>query len=204
MSWVRKTGVSLVAGGAVLCAAGVGTAAYGRVMARLEVARFRAQGGAEALWDGQRVQAYERSLRVGFTPSLAVLRVPGVGIEAPVLEGTSDAAMNRGVGHIEGSALPGEDGNVGIAGHRDGFFRALKDVKVGELVELQRKTGAGMERDEYKVEQISVVDPTDVGVLGATKDATLTLVTCYPFYFVGTAPKRFVVQAVRQSVEGRE
>jgi sortase A len=179
----------------MLCAAGMGTAAYGRVMARLEVARFRAQGGAAALWDAQRIQAYERSLRVGFVPPLAVLRVPGVGIEAPVLGGTSDAAMNRGVGHIEGSALPGEDGNVGIAGHRDGFFRALKDVKVGELVELERKSGAGMERDEYKVERISVVDPSDVSVVAATKDATLTLVTCYPFYFVGTAPKRFVVKA---------
>jgi sortase A len=118
-----------------------------------------------------------------------------LGIEAPVLAGTSAAAMNRGVGHIEGSALPGELGNVGIAGHRDGFFRALKDVKVGEVVELERQTSAGMKRDEYKVERISVVQPTDVTVLAATSNATLTLVTCYPFYFVGTAPQRFVVQA---------
>ena len=173
----------------------VGTAAYGRVMARLEVARFRAQGGAAALWDGQRIQAYERSLRVGYAPPLAVLRVPGVGIEAPVLEGTSEAAMNRGVGHIAGSALPGESGNIAIAGHRDGFFRALKDVKVGEVVELERQTGAGIESEQYKVERIAVVEPSDASVVAATNDATLTLVTCYPFYFVGPAPKRFVVQA---------
>lgn len=204
MSWVRKTGVSLVACGAVLCVAGAGTAAYGRVMARLEVARFRAQGGAASLWDAKRILVYEKTLGVQTVPTLAVLRVPGVGIEAPVLDGTSDAAMNRGVGHIEGSALPGESGNVGIAGHRDGFFRALKDVKVGEVVELERKTGTGMERDEYKVERISVVDPRDVSVVGATKDATLTLVTCYPFYFVGTAPRRFVVQAKRQTVNSSE
>jgi sortase A len=179
----------------MLCAAGLGTTAYGRVMARIEIARFHAQGGAAALWDGQRILAYEKTLGVKMTPPLAVLRVPTVGIEAPVLEGTSDAAMNRGAGHIDGSALPGEGGNVGIAGHRDGFFRALKDVKVGEMVELERQTGSGMKRDEYRVERISVVEPTDVSVLAATNDAMLTLVTCYPFYFVGSAPQRFVVQA---------
>jgi len=195
MSWVRKTGVSLVTGGAMLCVAGVGTAAYGRVMARIEVARFRARGGAASLWDGKRILAYEKSLHVGIAPPLAVLRVPALGIEAPVLEGTGDAAMNRGAGHIEGSALPGEAGNVGIAGHRDGFFRALKDVKMGDVVELERNTGAGIKHDEYKVERISVVEPNDVSVVAATSDATLTLVTCYPFYFVGTAPQRFVVQA---------
>jgi len=195
MSWVRKTGVSLVAGGAMLCVSAVGTVAYGRVMARLEVARFRAQGGAAALWDAQRIQAYEKTLNVKFAPPLAVLRVPALGIEAPVLEGTSDATMNRGVGHIAGSALPGESGNMGIAGHRDGFFRALKDAKVGEVVELERQTSAGMKRDQYQVERIAVVDPADVSVVAATDDATLTLVTCYPFYFVGTAPQRFVVQA---------
>jgi sortase A len=195
MGWMRKTGVSLVAGGATLCAAGVGTAAYGRVMARIEVARFHAQGGAAALWDGKRILAYEKSLHLNAAPALAVLRVPAVGIEAPVLEGTSDDAMNRGVGHIDGSALPGEVGNVGIAGHRDGFFRALKDVKVGDVLELERPAGAGIERDQYKVERISVVEPADVSVLKQSNDATLTLVTCYPFYFVGSAPERFVVQA---------
>jgi sortase A len=195
MGWMRKTGVSLVAGGVTLCAAGVGTAAYGRLMARIEVARFHAQGGAAALWDGKRILAYEKSLHLNAAPALAVLRVPAVGIEAPVLEGTSDDAMNRGVGHIDGSALPGEVGNVGIAGHRDGFFRALKDVKVGDVLELERPAGAGIERDQYKVERISVVEPADVSVLKQSNDATLTLVTCYPFYFVGSAPERFVVQA---------
>jgi sortase A len=164
-------------------------------MARIEVARFRAQGGAAALWDAKRILAYKKTLHVSVAPPLAVLRVPALGIEAPLLEGTGDAAMNRGVGHIAGSALPGEVGNVGIAGHRDGFFRALKDVKVGELVELERQTGAGMKRDTYQVDRIAVVDPSDLSVVAPTSDATLTLVTCYPFYFVGTAPQRFVVQA---------
>lgn len=195
MSWVRKTGVSLVVGGAMLCAVGVGTAAYGRVMAQIEVARFRSQSGAAALWDGKRILAYKKSLHLKFAPPLAVLRVPALGIEAPVLEGTSDAVMNRGVGHIPESAEPGEVGNMGIAGHRDGFFRALKDVKLGEVLEVERQTTAGMKRDEYKVESISIVPPTDVTMMYPSKDAKLTLVTCYPFYFVGTAPERFVVQA---------
>lgn len=195
MNWMRKTGVSLVAVGSILCVAGVGTAAYGRAIARIQVARFRAQGGAPALWDAKRIQAYEKSLHVRFAPPLAVLRVPAVGIEAPVLEGTGDNAMNRGVGHIAGSALPGDVGNVAIAGHRDGFFRALKDVKLGEVVELERQTSAGMRSNQYKVERISVVEPGDVSVVSATNDAKLTLVTCYPFYFVGAAPQRYVVQA---------
>ena len=105
--------------------------------------------------------------------------------------------MNRGVGHIAGSALPGEVGNVGIAGHRDGFFRALKDVKAGEVLELERQTDKGMKLDRYQVERIAVVEPTDVSVIAPASEATLTLVTCYPFYFVGTAPQRFVVKAVR-------
>jgi len=204
MSWVRKTGVSLVVGGAMLCTAGVGTAAYGRVMARIDVTRFRAQGGALALWDGKRILAYKKSLHVADEPALAVLRVPALGIEAPVLEGTSDAALNRGVGHIEGSAEPGEAGNVGIAGHRDGFFRALKDVKLGEVLDLERRTSAGIKSEQYKVERISVVEPTDTSVLKATDEATLTLVTCYPFYFVGSAPQRFVVQAKKQTVDSSE
>jgi len=198
MSWLRKTGVSLIAGGAMLCAAGLGTVAYGRVMARMEVAQFRAQGGGAALWDAQRILAYKKTLNVRFAPTLAVLRIPAVGIEVPVLEGTSDAEMNRGVGHIAGTAMPGEIGNVGIAGHRDGFFRALKDVKVGDVLELERKTDGGAQSDRYRVERMAVVDPADVNAVAPTNDATLTLVTCYPFYFVGTAPKRFVVHAVRQ------
>jgi len=195
MSWMRNTAVSLMVAGTALALGGIGTVVYGRVMARREVAWFRSQGEDVALWDAKRIQAYKKSLHVKFTPPLAVLRVPALGIEAPVLEGTSDAVMNRGVGHIPDSALPGEDGNMGIAGHRDGFFRALKDVKLGEVVELERQTGTGIKRDEYTVERISVVPPTDVTVLYPNKDATLTLVTCYPFYFVGTAPQRFVVQA---------
>jgi len=195
MSWMRKTGVSLMVAGTAIALFGLGTVVYGRVMARTEVSWFRSQGENVALWDGKRILAYKKSLHMKFAPPLAVLRVPALGIEAPVLEGTSDAAMNRGVGHIPDSALPGEVGNMGIAGHRDGFFRALKDVKLGEVVELERQTGTGMQRDEYKVEGISIVAPTDLTVMYPSKDQTLTLVTCYPFYFVGTAPQRFVVKA---------
>lgn len=195
MNRVQKTAVSLMVAGTAFALWGLGTVLYGRVMAHMEVAWFRSQGEDVALWDAKRIHAYKTSLHMNFAPPLAVLRVPALGIEAPVLEGTSDAVMNRGVGHIPESAMAGEDGNMGIAGHRDGFFRALKDVKLGQVVELERQTSAGAKRDEYKVEGILIVPPTDLTVMYPSKDPMLTLVTCYPFYFVGTAPKRFVVKA---------
>jgi sortase A len=95
------------------------------------------------------------------------------------------------VGRIAGTARPGEEGNIGIAGHRDSFFRGLKDVTAGDAIEL--KTRSGM--DTYLVEKIQVVAPSDVSVLREQETRSLTLVTCYPFYFVGSAPQRFVVTA---------
>jgi sortase A len=99
--------------------------------------------------------------------------------------------LNRGLGWIEGTSRPGEDGNVGIAGHRDGFFRALQDVGPGDVVELET---AGSTR-QYRVDSIQIVEPNAVHVLAPTDTAVLTLVTCYPFYHVGPAPQRFIVQA---------
>jgi sortase A len=121
-----------------------------------------------------------------------VLRIPGIKLEVPVLAGTDDWTLNRAVGHIEETAMPGADGNSGIAGHRDGFFRGLKDVHVGDELVLQTR-GAD---ERYLVERIWVVDPEDVSVLDPTPTRALTLVTCYPFYFVGPAPQRFIVRAV--------
>ena len=115
-------------------------------------------------------------------------------MEAPLLEGTDDVTLNRGVGRIEGTAHPGEDGNLGIAGHRDSFFRVLKDIKVGDRVDLE-----GLERsDTYVVDQVEIVDPGDVSVLRPRSKPSLTLVTCYPFYFIGSAPRRYIVHALRQ------
>jgi len=109
-----------------------------------------------------------------------------------VLPGTDDGTLDRAVGHIEGTAKPGTDGNAGIAGHRDGFFRGLKDISPGDVIELDTLQG----NDSYRVERVWVVDPEDVSVLDPTSTRALTLVTCYPFYYVGSAPRRFIVRAV--------
>ena len=144
-----------------------------------------------ALWSIGRIKGYEESLTAHLAPPLAVLRIPKVGIEVPVLDGTDDLVLNRGVGHIQGTTLPGEPGNLGIAGHRDGFFRGLKDVVAGDKIEIELPDRT----DTYEVRDIKIVLPQDTSVLNPTTDSSLTLVTCYPFYFVGDAPKRYIVRA---------
>jgi sortase A len=195
MSWQRRTGAVLVAAGSLLLAVAVVPTVYGRVMAHVAVAEFRAAGGAHSLWDSARIRAHQRSLGVAMTPPEAVLRVPRLGLEAPVFEGTGDLEMNRGLGHIAGTAMPGAAGNVAIAGHRDGFFRPLKDVRVGDVIEVQRRGSTAAQTDRYVVERTTIISPADAAVLQPTSVRTLTLVTCYPFYFVGAAPQRFIVQA---------
>jgi sortase A len=126
---------------------------------------------------------------------LAVLRIPKIRLEVAVLPGTDDRTLDRAVGYIDGTAAPGADGNVGLAGHRDGFFRGLKDIAVGDVIEIET---AGR-KDLYRIERTWVVTPDDVSVLDPTPTRTLTLVTCYPFYFIGSAPLRFIVRAVYES-----
>jgi sortase A len=196
----RKFGAVLAAAGVMLLAVAVVPTVYGRVMAHVAVAQFRAQSPARSLWDGARIRAYERTLSLTMPAPEAVLRVPRLGVEAPVFEGTSDLAMNRGLGHIAGTARPGQTGNVAVAGHRDGFFRPLKDVRVGDVIEVERPgtAGGGKVTDRYIVRSTAVISPYDNAVLRSQAGvAELTLVTCYPFYFVGAAPQRFVVEAVR-------
>jgi sortase A len=145
-----------------------------------------------ALWAGKRIGAYQESLTKQFSPAVAILRVPKIRLEAPVLEGTDDLTLNRGVGRIPGTARLGEEGNVGIAGHRDGFFRGLKDVNAGDSIDLVTPKGI----ESYRVDRVLIVSPSDTSVLQPRMEPSLTLVTCYPFYFVGSAPQRYIVQAV--------
>ncbi len=124
--------------------------------------------------------------------AIALLRIPRIALEVPIGLDTSERVLLRGAGWVAGTAAPGSFGNVAIAAHRDTFFRGLKDVLVGDLIELET-----LERtDTYRVSALSVVKPTDVYVLADTGEAALTLITCYPFYFVGNAPQRFIVHAV--------
>jgi sortase A len=171
---------------------------YGSVMSHLAMAQFRAQSSSNRLWDSARIRAYQRSLSVSFPPPEAILRVPRAGIEVPVLEGTDDLTLNRGAGHLPGTALPGHPGNMAITGHRDGFFRGLKDVAPGDTIEVDRHGRT----DKYLVRSIKIVLPSDTSVLNPTQDSTLTLITCYPFYFVGAAPQRYIVQASLISPSG--
>jgi sortase A len=143
-----------------------------------------------SLWSPERVRGFRQSLGGEFQ-TLAVLRVPKIGLEVPVLEGTDESALNRGVGHISYTPRFGEAGNVGVAGHRDGFFRGLKDVTEGDVIEVETLSA----RQSYTIRRISIVSPDRVDVLAPSAEPTLTLVTCYPFYFVGDAPRRYIVSA---------
>jgi sortase A len=144
-------------------------------------------------WSRARIEHYRESLRTAAVP-LAVLRIPSVKLAVPVFEGTSEQNLNRGAGRIAGTAQIGERGNVGIAAHRDGFFRVLKDVQIGDLLLVER-LGA---TDTYRIVSTAIVDPSDVSVLEPTTTHSVTLVTCYPFYYVGSAPRRFIVRAQQE------
>lgn len=148
-----------------------------------------------ALWSKERVKAYEESLAQAASAPLGILRIPKIDLEVAVLEGTDDLTLNRAVGHVEDTAKPGQPGNVGIAGHRDGYFRGLKEIAKGDTMEIETLSGV----DTYRVTDIWIVKPEDVQVLDPTPQPSVTLVACYPFYFVGHAPQRYIVRAVRES-----
>jgi sortase A len=122
---------------------------------------------------------------------LGRIDIPRLGVSVAVLQGTSSRILRLGAGHIEGTPLPGEAGNSGIAGHRDTFFRELRDVRTNDEIQIQTATGLFY----YEVDWAKVVAPDDVSVLSPSAESTVTLVTCYPFYLVGPAPNRFVVRA---------
>ena len=119
------------------------------------------------------------------------IEIPRLKLSAPVTEGTSGRALRRGVGHVEHTAYPGERGNVGLAGHRDTWLRALKGVERGDLIRVRTPDGSFV----YAVESFRVVDPDRGDLLNETWHPRLTLVTCYPFQYIGSAPQRFVVFA---------
>jgi LPXTG-site transpeptidase (sortase) family protein len=123
---------------------------------------------------------------------LARLRVSRVSLEVAVLEGIEARTLRRGAGWIPGTARPGKQGNVGIAAHRDTFFRPLREVRSGDRIELETLSTV----QSYVVRSVYVVDPETTSVLRPTNEPTVTLVTCFPFDYVGPAPRRYIVQAV--------
>ena len=121
------------------------------------------------------------------------LEVPRLDVSVMVMHGTGDKTLRLGAGHIPGTALPGDAGNVGIAAHRDTFFRNLRDITKDDVITFTTPNG----EISYRVSKTMVVNPNNIEVLKPTSVDMLTLVTCFPFYYVGPAPKRFIVQAVR-------
>lgn len=142
-----------------------------------------------------RIQTHEASTSGAAedeTLPVALLRIDRVALEVPVYMDISERNLNRGAGLVDGTSLPDSNGNIAIAAHRDGYFRALADVAVGDVLELETLRSTR----EYRITGISIVMPTDLWPLDETDEPAVTLVTCYPFYFVGNAPQRYIVRAV--------
>lgn len=160
---------------------------------------------AFAYWERVYFQASEASAFANLPVTKAVaeplrhgelvgeISIPRLGVKDMIAEGADSATLRRAVGHIPGTAAPGIPGTIGLAAHRDTFFRPLSHIRDNDLIVLDTEHG----KYEYRVRRIFVAAPNDVGVLGASSGADLTLVTCYPFWYIGPAPKRFIVEAVR-------
>lgn len=162
----------------------------GTVVLRAHFAQMR---GAELLNRATAARSTDRPVIDNAPPEgpLGKINIPRIGVSSVILEGTDKDVLALSVGHVPGTALPGSDGNVALAAHRDTFFRGLEHVRLGDDIRLVSMRG---DRD-YRVDTTRVVAPTDVSVLKETGEPTLTLITCYPFHYIGPAPRRFIVQA---------
>lgn len=130
---------------------------------------------------------------IGLDGLVGRIVIPRLNLSVMVMEGTAPATLRRAAGHIPGTGLPGQPGNVAISAHRDTFFRPLRHIALNDVITLETVRG----EYNYRVVSTQVVNPEDIGVLAVDGSEILTLVTCYPFYFVGPAPHRFIVRAVR-------
>jgi sortase A len=142
-------------------------------------------------WAPARALAHEKSLKRPLRGIVGRLLIPALDLNVMVLEGTDPWTLNRAVGHIKSTAFPGTTGNVGISAHRDGYFRNLSHIARGDEISIStpEKTYT------YAVESTFIVNPGDTEVLAPSDQPVLTLVTCFPFYFIGNAPQRFIVKA---------
>jgi len=141
-------------------------------------------------WSVKAIAGYEKRKNSGGLP-IAMLTIERLNIKAPIYFGTNRVTLDRGLGLVDGTAYPDEVGNIAISGHRDGFFRPLKDIKLGDAIEMQTPTGV----QAFEVSDISIVDALEVSVLDPTDTTVLTLITCHPFYYQGYAPDRYIVRA---------
>jgi sortase A len=185
----RRLNVVLRAAEVILLVVGLLSIAW-YVTARMAAAREQASLSRDL---DQFARAATAPARTAAAPQSLVGRIemPRLNLSAIAREGVDDRTLRVAIGHIPGTAFPGQPGNAGFAAHRDTFFRPLKSVRKGDDVIVT--TPAGIYR--YSVTGMRIVDPDDVWVLDPTPDTSLTLVTCYPFNYVGSAPQRFIVRA---------
>lgn len=144
----------------------------------------------QTLWADKMKLKYEQAKDTAIPP-LALLTIDRLNLKAPVYLGTDRKTLDRGLGVVKGTAHPDEVGNIAISGHRDSFFRVLKDIKLGDTIAMQ--TPAGLEN--FEVSDITIVDALEVSVLDPSDTKILTLITCHPFYYEGYAPDRYIVRA---------
>lgn len=146
----------------------------------------------QSRWSESRIRAFAHPATQAEVIPEALLHIPSVKLTVPVYADTRNSTLNRGAGLIAGTASPGGAGNTGIAAHRDSFFRSLKDVALGDRIEIEHFSGTRA----YRVSALYIVSPDDLRPLEQTQHSVVTLVTCYPFYYVGSAPQRYIVRAV--------
>lgn len=206
MRWLRRCEVLAWLSGTLLSTFFVVQLAHGELDRRLGIQLFAqndfrsavdfdfAQQPDTRLWAPARITRYRASADAQLPEVLGILEIPALALKVPVYAGNDDVVLDRGAGIISGMAYPHEQGNIGISGHRDGYFRVLKNIAVGDDLLLQTLAG----NKHFVVDSLQVVDKDDTALLQDTDEQTVTLVTCYPFYFVGNAPRRFVVTARRQ------
>ena len=183
---IRSAGVAMVFAGALL----LSYAGVVLIGARIADAAFRStlEASVSAKPSGARV-APPAPLTAG--EAIGELRIDRLKLSAVIGQGESDAVLRRGVGHLADTAWLGQRGNVVLAGHRDTIFRALREIQPGDLIDVTTPD----RQAQYEVQSLAVVPPTALDVLKSADDNTLTLITCYPFSFIGPAPDRFIVRA---------
>lgn len=147
-------------------------------------------------WSAKRIAEYEaqRASETAHALPEGLLRIPAVNIEVPVFAGTEERHLTLGAGRIDGTPPLATGGNTGLAAHRDGYFRAVKDVSIDDAIFVETASGTY----EYRIVKLFIVTPDAVQVLDSTGRDSITIVTCYPFYYVGNAPERYIVRAERR------
>ncbi|UTF59092.1 class D sortase [Gilvimarinus sp. DA14] len=147
-----------------------------------------------SLWSPKRIEQFS-AIAPASDDIIAVLEIDTLGLSAPIFTEPTDHNLNRGLGWLDKTAPVTGGGNIAIAGHRDSFFRVLKDIEIGDRIDVTTLEG----EKSYTVTELQIVLPSNVSVLAPTEHNQLTLITCYPFYHVGSAPERFIVTATENS-----